>query len=102
MEAYDQLVSCPICIHGDRSSLSSVRPHIRVLYGSPSHARGIRSDYDIFLEAVKAAQAKEDERAFELLAKSEEAIEEVVSRGDETRPYVVLTLFRDVRQRLGG
>lgn len=97
------MASYPICIHGDCSSLSSVRPpRINVFYGSPSHALGIRSDYDIFLEAVRATQAQEDERAFELLAKSEEAIEEVVSRGDETRPYVVLILFWDVRQRLGG
>jgi hypothetical protein len=54
--------------------------HPRIaIHSTPPHTSGICSDYNIFLEAVKAAKAREDERALGLLAKSEEAIEEVVS-----------------------
>lgn len=55
-------------------------------YGFPPYALGISSDYETFLEAVKAAKAYEDDRAIGLLDKSEQAIEEVVSIFDEPCP----------------
>jgi hypothetical protein len=74
-----QLAACPLCLYGERGSLSAVCTPYIALCGHPAHTTMIRSDHTIFLEAVKAVQANEDERALELLEKSEEAIEEVVS-----------------------
>jgi hypothetical protein len=51
---------------------------------------------------VKAAKAHEDEHALELLAKSEEAIEEVVSVFEKYFYRFVLTLSWDSRLTLGG
>ena len=69
--------------------METVAVHLRfvlhTLWLSISRTQGC-SDYRTFLEAVKAAQAHEDERAIELLAKSEEAIEEVVSILEERSP----------------
>lgn len=73
------MASCSVCLHGERGSLPAVcTPHI-ASSGFLSHTSGISSDYDSFFEAVKAAKANQDEHAFQLLEKSEEAIEEVVS-----------------------
>jgi len=77
------LASCPVCLHGERNGLSAVCTRYITPYCFPSYAFGIYSDYDTFLEAVKAASANEDERAIELLEKSEQGIEEVVSIFDE-------------------
>jgi hypothetical protein len=73
------LASCPVCLHGERGGLSAVCTPYITPYGFPFHTYGISSDYETFLEAVKAAKANEDERALGLLDKSEQAIEEVVS-----------------------
>jgi hypothetical protein len=54
---------------------------------SISHS-SIFSDYNTFLEAVRAAQADDDGRALELLDKSEEAIDDVVSILNPLAPVV--------------
>lgn len=73
------MATCTLCFYGDCSSPFAVCTPRITPHSSPPHTSGISSDYNSFLEAVKAAKAHEDERALELLAKSEEAIEEVVS-----------------------
>jgi hypothetical protein len=45
------------------------------------------------MEAVKAVRAGEDGRAIELLDKSEQAIEEVVSTFDEPSAIMLLLLY---------
>lgn len=77
------MASCLVCLYGKRSSLPAVCTLCIAPYGVPSHIFGVSSDYKSVSEAVIAAKAYEDGRAFELLDKSEEAIEEVVSLFDE-------------------